>query len=225
MNKPDFEKCTALATELLSKQNIKGRILNIRNLNYDKTIVFDSIQNYATMTHRPISDFLSPENQILNDGCIVSGSDVYVVLYNNQITNFEHLNWTLAHEVGHIYLGHTCDDEKEEIEAHFFAAQLFMPEHSLFMMTREYGPINKYDLVEIFGVSENAAEKRIKTMQRKSCVRASKMDKEIWEQQRERVNLYYQCKKNREEYRFTLDFMLYFDAQQEMLMTRELYAM
>lgn len=202
---PDFERCTALATELLYKQNLEDRILNIRSLKYDKTIIFDTIQNYALITHRPISDFLTEENQILKDGCtIICGNNTYIVLYNAQINCWEHLNWTLAHEIGHIYLGHTEDGSIEEIEAHFFAAQLFMPEYSIYMMREEHGPVSKNDLIEIFGVSPNAAKKRIRTMNRKGCFRASSIDKEIWEVQKKRVDLYYECGKNPNAYRYFL---------------------
>ena len=217
MATPDFERCTALATELLYKQNIKDRILNIQRLDYgDKNIIFDTIQNYALLTHRPISDFLTEDNPILKDGCtLVLGNNTYLVLYNNQINNWEHLNWTLAHEIGHIYMEHTEDGEKEEIEAHFFAAQLFMPEYSILMMSREHGSISTNDLIEIFGVSPKAAQKRIKTINKKGAFRASRIDREIWEVQKKRVDLYYQCKKNPYEYRNTLDFMLYMESEYE----------
>lgn len=221
MNKPNFERCTSVATELLYKQNIEYRILDIRNLNYDKTIIFDSIQSYCILTKTPITYFISNENQILRDGCTIydSVNNIYIVLYNDMVCNFEHLNWTLAHEIGHIYLGHKQDGPLEEIEAHFFAAQLFMPEHSIYMMSKEHGKINKYDLIEIFGVSEEAAEKRIKTMKRKTCFRATKIDREIWNIQKKRVDLYYSCLKDRDDYRFSLDLILDLETEfnQEML--------
>jgi Zn-dependent peptidase ImmA (M78 family) len=216
--KPDFEKCSALATELLYQQDIRDRILDIRELQYDKNIIFDTIQNYAFLTKTPISLFLSNENNILKDGCtLVLGNDNYLVLYNNQTNNFHHLNWTLAHEVGHVYLNHSTDGPLEEIEAHFFAAQLFMPEYSLYMMAKKYGTIYEKDLVEIFGVSESAADKRLRTMQKKTSFRASKIDKEIWDIQKERVALYHDCFRDRHEYRFSLDFLLYIENEYSMM--------
>lgn len=220
METPDFERCTALATELLYKQNIKDRILNIQKLDYgDKTIVFDTIQNYAQIVRKPLSDFYQKDKPILKDGCLlVVDSTTYVVLYNAEISYWEHLNWTLAHEIGHIYLGHKEDGEKEEIEAHFFAAQLFMPEYSIYMMSKEHGPINVKILIDIFGVSPEAAEKRIKTMNRKRSYRSNRIDKEIWEIQRKRVDLYYKCGKNSYEYRHELDYSLYIEAEYEQML-------
>ena len=203
MKTPDFDKCTKLATKLLHKQSIDDRVLDIRNLNYDKTIIFDTIQSYAFYTKTPLSKFPIGENGVLRDGCTLKlGNGMYLILYNNMINNFEHLNWTLAHEVAHLYLGHTEDGPIEEIEAHFFAAQLFMPEYSLYMMHRNYGPVYAKDLVEIFGVSPEAARNRIKTMNKKSMFSASQKDKEIWEQQEKRVKLYHEVSKDRDAFRY-----------------------
>ena len=214
--KPDFERCTNLATMLLYQQKIEDRILDIRSLTYDKKIYFDTIQGYAFYTRTPISAFPVSDDGLLKDGCtLVLGNDEYLILYNNQVNNYEHLNWTLAHEIGHIYLGHTQDGPIEEIEAHFFAAQLFMPEYSLYMMHRNYGPVYAKDLVEIFGVSPEAARNRIKTMNKKSMFSASQKDKEIWEQQEKRVKLYHEVSKDRDAFRCCLAYDLYFKDMME----------
>lgn len=216
MIKPNFEKCTTLATELLYAQNIRNRVLNIQKLNYgNKNITFDTIQNYAQIVKRPLSDFYRKDKPILKDGCLlIVDEDTYIVLYNAEITYWEHLNWTLAHEVGHIYLGHKEDGELEEIEAHFFAAQLFMPEYSIYMMSKEHGAIDAETISEVFGVSPEAATRRIRTMNRKCSYRASRIDKEIWDIQRKRVEIYFECNKNRYEYREILNFSLYIEDMQ-----------
>lgn len=177
MNKPDFEKCTVEATKLLYQQDVSNRVLNIQNLTYDKTIVFESIQNYSKLTQRPISDFLSDNKKMLHDGCTlyVPEYDCYIVLYNADIKCSELLNWTLGHEIGHIYLEHQNAGNLEEIEAHYFASQLFMPDYTLFMSSIEHGEITV-------------------------------ADKEIWEIQKERIDMYYECKKEGWDNRDTLSF-------------------
>lgn len=207
MATPDFEKSSKLATQLLYEQNLENRILDIQTCNYPgKTILFESIQNYALLVRRPISDFISEGNKTLKDGCtLVLGNNMYLVLYNAEINNWEHLNWTLAHEIGHIYLDHTDDGPIEEIEAHFFAAQFFMPEYSLWMASREHGMLTSEDLMEIYGVSELAALKRLGTCRRKALFRGDTIDKKIWEQQKYRVDLYFQCKEDGVPYRFELE--------------------
>ena len=208
MLKPDFDKCTERATELLYKQEISDRILNIAALNYDKKILFESIQTYCQYVKAPLDIFLSSRKDVLRDGCTLfdKQSGYYIVLYNSEITHFEHRNWTLGHEIGHIYLEHTKDDDLEEIEAHFFASQLFMPEYSLYMMSQEYGRVSAEDIVEIFGVSDEAARKRIHTMKRKTSFRASKKDREIWHNQKERIDMYFHCKREGRNFRETLYF-------------------
>ena len=197
MNRPDFDKCTVEATKLLYKQDVSNLILNIQNLVFDKNIIFESLQNYCQLTHRPLSDFLSNKKQLLYDGCTlyIPEYDYYIVLYNASIRCFEHLNWTLAHEIGHIYLGHTKDDDIDEVEAHYFAFQLFMPEYTLFMIAHTYGKVTVNAITEIFGVSETAARKRINTMNKRTCFYATEKDKQIWKCQKERVEIYYDCLK------------------------------
>ena len=206
MAKPDFSRCTAKATELLYEQDVSGRILNIQELKYDKDIIFDTIQSYCQLTRIPISYFISPYNDILKDGCTIYDRDTgyYVVLYNADILHFAHRNWTLAHEVGHIYLGHEKDESIEEIEAHFFASQLFMPEYTLRMMAENYGSVDARALTEIFGVSYEAATKRINTMKKKFCISATEKDIKIWENQRERIDMYYTCLNEGYDYQSTL---------------------
>lgn len=226
MSKPNFERCTVEATKLLYKQDVSNRILNIRNLTYDKNIIFDSIQNYCQLTRTPLFYFLSEDKQMLKDGCTiyVPEHDLYIILYNADITYFEHLNWTLAHEVGHIYLGHTKDDDLEEVEAHYFAAQLLMPDYTLFMTAKEHGGISSEDITEIFGVSPEAAQKRIQTMKKRTCFRASKKAKEIWASQRERVDMYFECQKEGWDFRNTLSFWLDMKAEYDRQMRLEAYA-
>lgn len=206
MEKPDFSRCTAKATELLYEQDLSERILNIQNLKFDKDIIFDTLQSYCQLTRTPISRFASPYSNVLKDGCTLRDlkTGYNVVLYNDDIFHPAHRNWTLAHEVGHIYLEHDKDESIEEIEAHFFASQLFMPEYTLLMMAQNYGSVDEKSLIEIFGVSYEAAAKRLNTMRKKIFFNAEQKDVEIWERQRERVDMYYTCLKEGYDYRSTL---------------------
>lgn len=226
MRKPDFEKCTSEATRLLYKQNLSHRILDIQNLTYDKTIVFDTIQSYSFLTRTPLDHFLSKNKQILREGCTLydTETNIYIILYNAEINHFEHLNWTLGHEIGHIYLGHFEDGPTEEIEAHFFASQLFMPEYTIHMMARNYGTVYPDALVEIFGVSYEAACKRIDTMNRKYCVNSNNIDKHIWNAQEERIKIYYECAKNGWNYRATLEYWNEYKTAYENELRAEMYA-
>jgi len=69
-------------------------------------------------------------------GAVCCSNNVYVILYNeNALPRV--INWALAHELGHIFLGHIKDEGIEEIEANFFAAELLAPECLLYEMWRK----------------------------------------------------------------------------------------
>lgn len=197
MNKPNFRLCEKLATQLLSIQDIASTKIDIRKLKYDKNIFFDTIQNYATLTHTPIENFINPKTQLLSEGCCIpikeNGNEIYLVLYNDKDQSDEHLNWTLAHEIGHIYMGHQYDSEIQEIEAHFFAAQLLMPEYVIFMMSK-LGKLTADDIYMLFNVSLPAARKRLITYQKKSYITKHSFDEDIWEKVENHVKNYYMFK-------------------------------
>lgn len=163
--RPDFDKCEKTATRLLLNQSIDNLFIDVKSLSYDKTIFFDSIQNYCRITKTPLSKFIN--NEVLCDGCTIIKKDIYIVLYNNNGCNSYRLNWTLAHEVGHIYLGHTCDERTEEIEAHYFAAQLLMPEIVILDLAIQRHGINAEQISDYFHVSYTAACKRVDTINNK----------------------------------------------------------
>lgn len=72
----------------------------------------------------------------------IRNTDEYLIIYDEQVNNESRIRWTLAHEIGHIVLGHLDHFEftalnrrglskKEysvlEVEAHWFAAELLSP--------------------------------------------------------------------------------------------------
>lgn len=177
--KPNFERCANLATDLLYKQQIDTTKIDVKKLKYDKNIIIDSIQGYVEATNSNINGFMG--NNVLKGGCCIYDkcSDTYIVLYNADIKNKEHINWTLAHEIGHIYLGHTKDGDIEEVEAHQFAAQLLMPEHSLNYIKNLKKVLTEEQICNIFFVSHAAARKRIKHMEKKKYIRSSSKDRAI----------------------------------------------
>ena len=162
---PDFSKAHLEATKLLLKQDITDLNIDVREFNYDKKIVIDSVQHYSDVVHRDISCFTTKE---FNGSCFIEycDHDLYVVLYDENEPYERKKHWGIAHEIGHIYLGHTQDGEKEEIEAHFFAAQLIVPEIVLLYYAKlNGGHIDSSDIYSSFNCSFRAANKRIKTLQ------------------------------------------------------------
>lgn len=164
--KPDFDRCEAEATKLLFNQNnLETLNIDVRELKYDKKIYFDSIQNYCSIVGIDINNFYI--DGFLKDGCTIRWGDIFLILYNQDINNSGRLNWTLAHEIGHIYLGHTKDGEIEEKEAHWFAAQLLMPEYAIRYIEQKLGSVFQLDLLFCFNVSKDAASNRLKSISKK----------------------------------------------------------
>jgi hypothetical protein len=184
--------CEQIATDLLASQNITTSKIDVQNLKYNKTIVFSSIQNYCKITGDPIEYYINPRTKLLKDGCTIIEGGIYVVLYNDKNQSQEHLNWTLAHEIGHIYMGHIADQDNEEIEAHFFAAQYLMPEYSLIQMqTMKNSVLTATDIYNVFNVSWTAANKRISTLKRKCAYRCCSSDKIIWNNMKDDIFSYF----------------------------------
>jgi len=194
LQKPDFEKCTSLATDLLAKQIFNSTFINIISLNYDKRIYFDTIQNYCEITNTKLECFINKKTNLLKDGCLIVYDGIYLILYNKKIQSKEHLNWTLAHEIGHIYLGHYNDSKIEEIEAHYFAAQLLMPEYTIFQIKCKYKSLSQKDIYMLFNVSYEAAEKRIKTINKKTAFQGGYKHANIWSKQEDYIDFYYKYK-------------------------------
>ena len=141
--------------------------MNIREMDFDKPIIIDTYENYARLTGITV-EMLSPAEP-LKDGYTIISKDLYVVLYNDEILNQEHLNWTLAHEIGHIYLNHDKDGPKQEVEAHWFAAELLAPEPLIrYMLYNEEVELSPHKIREIFELSKEASEKRYKTINNKN---------------------------------------------------------
>ncbi len=96
------------------------------------------------------------------DGIQITEGDTATIGYNK--TQHPHRQrFTVAHEIGHLLLGHTGENfvldlnsrKPEEIEANQFAAELLMP---LEMLKKDFqnGKKNAKDIAKAYNVSEEA---------------------------------------------------------------------
>lgn len=149
-------------------------------MKFDKAIIFETFENYSHITSIPIQTLTV--NGLLKDGYTLCKNGVYIILYSKENSYDERLNWTLAHEVGHIYLNHENDDSKEEIEAHWFAAELLAPEIIIRAIARQRNEIgiklNVFDIQELFHISYKASKKRVSSINRK-CAFSPYLEKEM----------------------------------------------
>ncbi len=173
--RPDFRRCEAAAKQLLLQQTLTSAWIDVRALQFDKTVLFDSFQHYCELTG--MSPGTGPAS--LRDGCTLIRGTTHLVLYHDGERKRDRLNFTLAHEVGHIYLGHRTDGDIQEVEANFFAAELLMPESVVRYMIRRNHGARAEDLHEWFYVTLTAAQKRLQTLRRKGGFSPTAADREI----------------------------------------------
>lgn len=105
------------------------------------------------------------------DAIIQNFENRYIIFYNDDSCIIdERKKFSLGHEFGHYTLNHNLNDEVNydlyEVEANFFAAQLLMPEQLIIELRRRGMQITKEKLQKWFGVSKQAAEKRMETLRK-----------------------------------------------------------
>lgn len=161
-------------------QRLRSLFLDVTKLRYDHPILFRPYGVFCRETRMTLAQLR--EQADLRDGCMLrrtrGGTTVSIVLYNEEQPNIRRRNFTLAHEIGHIYLGHEEDATEEETEANMFASELLMPTGlvwELFRRTR--GVLSPDDLCQVFAVSRQAAANRLRGMGKQ--YRPSPLDKAI----------------------------------------------
>lgn len=152
-----------LATRLLLRQRRLNLRFDISRLDFDREILFGTLQHFCATTKSSMREMDHPD---LRDGMTLRlagpGGPRYVVLRNEEADNRLRRRFTLAHEIGHIYLDHIDDGVLQEDEADAFAAQLLMPRILVERLVRLWGGrVAAGDLAELFGVSLPAAKNRL----------------------------------------------------------------
>lgn len=162
--KPDFDRAQDAATALLLRQDLHTLHIDVRDFHLPPNIIIDSFQNYYDFTGTPISNL---NTKSLEGACTIGRGKERLILYDDSISYEPRKHWGIAHELGHVYLGHTVDNREAEIEAHFFAAQLVAPEIVLLNMAKRQGHLYGYELPEHFNISGEAAEKRVSCLKKR----------------------------------------------------------
>ena len=176
--KPDFDRAQNAATELLLNQTIDSLYLDARNFILPDGIIIDTVQNFSELTQCPITELGIGS---IDGACLLQQGSHQIILYDDTIRNEQRKHWGIIHELGHACLGHSRDDRKDEIEAHFFAAQLVSPEIVLIDICKRRGHLSDYDLYNNFNLSLEAAQKRIRTLQQRSCYNSGEIDRKLLE--------------------------------------------
>ena len=198
---PRFELCENLANLVLYSSELTCTTIETKNLTVGEDIVFDSMQEFIRLTGADLERFMHNDGY-LKDACTLKYGNIYIILYNENADK-RRLNWSIAHELGHVLLGHDtnpkCDKKYcknknicniEEVEAHWFAAQLLMPEYIIFIMREMLKDLDEKDIYFLFNVSEDAALKRIKNTSSKT-IRCTSIDKTIFNRLKNNLECYF----------------------------------
>jgi Zn-dependent peptidase ImmA (M78 family) len=103
------------------------------------------------MTREQLAEGLS------RDGFTVSRGDFPPLVLYNEKSSAARRAFTLAHEAGHICLGHRDDSPQSEAEANLFAANLLMPRILLWELKRLRGKLCAEHACRVFLGSRQVA--------------------------------------------------------------------
>lgn len=150
---PDYYKATNAAYDTLIEY--KEFSFPISPIKIIRQLDRVALHTYYDLTERrgfprgPFIDFFASSEH----GFTVKSKEHYVIYYNEQKDETTK-RFTLAHELGHIILGHTQDNEKENKEANCFARNLLCPIPAV----EGFKVITSDEYQQLFCVSEPMAD-------------------------------------------------------------------
>ena len=179
----DFKKSVKKANEILVSSN------TITSFPFSITDLVKEVSNNnirccsfkrASSFNLDVTDF-GTRSAILIDA--IAGQEKNSIIFYNQ----EHINtrirFSIGHELGHHVLKHDKNNKSKysdyEIETNFFTAQLLMPEQIIWELIRRNVTITEQTLMKLFGVSKEAAQKRIETLNKRNNVYFTQDEKDV----------------------------------------------
>jgi hypothetical protein len=154
------------AIELLAKQELASIYelsgLSVPRMHLPVDVTFASFTAFAEQTETKLP---TP----MPEGLTVRHGGRYFVLYNDRQGSERRRAFTLAHELGHIMLGHAGEEEaREEREANAFAASLLAPAIVFYYLSfRDGHAPSAEEMTVLFALSREAAENRRRDLLRR----------------------------------------------------------
>ncbi len=177
--KPNFSAAYSKANEILVKSRVISRfpfspIDLVKEQSATKCCTYKKARKYGI----DINAFGS-ESATIFEYC-----GRKIIFYDDS-KPMTHVKYSILHELGHEVNEHDFskkDEEtyhKYEVETNYFAAQLLMPEQVLRELQRRGARITRYFLQSYFGVSGQAADKRIETLAKTNAEWRSRAEREF----------------------------------------------
>lgn len=119
-----------------------------------------------------------------SESAIIMKFGAKIIVFYDDSKPQPHVDFSILHEWGHCVNGHdlSVDDpdlyHRYEVETNYFAAQLLMPEQLLRELQKRGVKVTVSFLQQHFGVSRQAAEKRIETLAKTSADWRSRSEQE-----------------------------------------------
>lgn len=182
MIKPNYKKAEMFARKFLKDSKVEGFPLDldffrkIYNKTHNIRLRIKSFSWYMKkygFSYSGMVEFINSE-----DGCCFyfKEEEKAIIIYNDFLNNAGRIRWTIAHEFGHLILGHINNDraiitrnrlsEEEysayELEANTFARELLAPMSLVYYIYDCLG--DKISIDSIFGISHEAAQNILNRM-------------------------------------------------------------
>lgn len=162
--KPDFAYVYTKANEiLLTSSVIQGFPYSLVDLIKKKSDIRTVTFGEARRRGLRVEDFGS------DSACLIRCNGRELIFYNEE-HSAARSRFDLAHEFGHYICEHdlsTLDPELYgvyEVEANYFSAQILMPQQVIMEMRRRGARISAPFIMNTFGTSADAAQKRLETL-------------------------------------------------------------
>lgn len=171
MTRANLRRSELCAVELLCCQGLSSiyelSVLDVRRLSLPVSVIFESFAGFCRETGVPRNTF-APRLHASAEGITLRRGGTFVILYDERTRSRARLNWTLAHELGHVMLGHSGEGAAhEEREANAFAASLLCPAAAVrFLALKSRTPLDAEALCRIFPLSRDAAVYRLRELSR-----------------------------------------------------------
>ncbi len=151
---------------LLLNQNNLSSVIDVRDMQLPKNIYISTFQNYSEITGVSVNDL--SHNGFYDDGYTIKAGKSSIILYNSlyDIICPQRLRFSLAHEVGHIFLNHIVDDAKSEEEANYFASQIVAHDALVVTMLKDSWDATVCYIRDQFGISWDTAAIKLRYLNR-----------------------------------------------------------
>ncbi len=155
-----------LAARFLLFQKHLSPVIDVRELELPHHVFIASFSEFSKATG--VEEHILTGDGLLSDGYMIRRKNCRIVLYTQSYDTLcpQRLRFSLAHELGHIFLHHSDDDQKSEAEANCFASQVIAHDAIVLALIRGSWKTDLALIREQFGLSWEAAAIKLRSLNR-----------------------------------------------------------